>query len=271
MKRFYLFIVLLNIVVSSYAQWFPKLDRKGNVYAAWGWNREVYSKSDISFKGEDYNFKLKNVIAHDRQTPFSFYEYFEIQHLTVPQTNMRYAYFFKNNWAISFGVDHMKYVMDQDKIVGISGFINDTNYSKNIVNNKINLSRDFLAFEHTDGLNYLNFELEYFQGLFEYKKFQVNGIVGAGAGAMMPRTDVKLMGYPRNDKFHLAGFGVDIKTAIEFLFWKRFFIKIEAKAGYINMPDIVTRKASISDRAKQQFFFGAVDGMLGVNIPLIRK
>jgi hypothetical protein len=41
----------------------------------------------------------------------------------------------------------------------------------------------------------------------------------------------------------------------------------ETKLGYINMPSIVTRHASIDDRASQQFGFAAIDFMIGFNIP----
>ena len=42
----------------------------------WGWNRANYSKSDIHLKGNNYDFTLHDVVAKDRQTPFSFDVYF---------------------------------------------------------------------------------------------------------------------------------------------------------------------------------------------------
>jgi len=43
---------------------------KGQVYILWGWNRAYYTKSNISFKGDDYKFELAKVKAHDRPTAF---------------------------------------------------------------------------------------------------------------------------------------------------------------------------------------------------------
>ena len=34
---------------------------KGQVYILWGWNRAYYTKSNISFKGDDYKFELAKV------------------------------------------------------------------------------------------------------------------------------------------------------------------------------------------------------------------
>lgn len=53
--------------------------------------------------------------ATDRQTPFGMI-YFDPVLFTIPQYNARLGYFFKDNWSISIGMDHMKYVMVQDQM-----------------------------------------------------------------------------------------------------------------------------------------------------------
>ena len=67
---------------------------KGKMYIFWGWNRGHYSTSDITFKGDDYNFTLHNVKADDKPKPFGIY-YFKLDEITIPQTNFRIGYFFK--------------------------------------------------------------------------------------------------------------------------------------------------------------------------------
>lgn len=39
---------------------------KGKFFITWGGNRETYSKSDVTFRGKDYNFTLENIQAHDK-------------------------------------------------------------------------------------------------------------------------------------------------------------------------------------------------------------
>jgi hypothetical protein len=256
---------------TCYAPWFPKMNRKGNMVGGWGWNRAAFTDSDIHFSGKDYNFTLYKVVAKDRQTPFSADTYFGLYTMTIPQTNIRGGYFITDNIVITAGVDHMKYVMVQDQAVGFSGNISDATFGDMVHDGRVKLTDQFLTYEHTDGLNYLNAEVEYFQGIYHSRRFQLNCYAGIGAGALMPKSNVKLMGYPRNDQFHLAGYGTDIKLGLEFLFLRHFFIRLEGKSGFINMPDVVTRKASVEDRASQHFFFVATDGMFGFNIPLTRK
>jgi hypothetical protein len=265
--------LLISLLLSEFgqAQWFQQVDRKHEMFAGWGWNRASYSDSDIHFQGADYNFTLQNVQAKDRQTEFSAETYFGLKTMTIPQTNMRAGFFITPNLAITGGVDHMKYVMVQNQEVTIDGHIGDDTYQNMIDNNRIVLRDNFLTYEHTDGLNYINTELEYYQGIYHSKHLQFNAIGGAGFGAMLPKSNVKLMTYPRNDQFHLAGFGLSAKFAFEVLFWNHFFVRMEYKTGYINMPDVVTRAASAEDRASQQFFFAQRNGIFGFNFSLNKK
>jgi hypothetical protein len=161
----------------------------------------------------------------------------------------------------------MKYVMVQNQTVAFSGTINDETFMSMVSDNEVQLTQQFLTFEHTDGLNYLLTELEFnpWTPTGKFVEFSMYG--GIGLGALMPKSNVKLMGYPRNDAYHLAGFGTNVKCGIEFLIGNHFYVRGEGKVGYINMPSIVTREASIDDRASQQFGFAAADMMIGFNIP----
>ena len=260
-----LFIILLTCF-STHAQWFPEMNRKGNFFGGWGWNRSAYTKSDIHFTGEGYDFTLHNVQARDRQTQFEAKTYFGLKTLTIPQTNLKIGYFFNDRIALTLGVDHMKYVMVQNQNVSFEGSIDDLTYMDKVENNEVKLTPQFLTFEHTDGLNYLLAEIEFYQGVYSGGFVDINAYGGIGAGALMPKSNVKLMGYPRNDEYHFAGFGTNVKCGAEILLGNHFYVRGEAKCGYINMPDIVTRAESIGDRASQQFGFAAIDFMIGFNI-----
>jgi hypothetical protein len=242
------------------------MQRKGNFFGGWGWNRAAYTKSDIHFTGDGYDFTLLSVQAKDRQTQFEAKTYFGLKTLTIPQTNMKLGYFIHDRIAITLGVDHMKYVMVQNQNVAFEGRISDATYMSMVQDNVVKLTPEFLTFEHTDGLNYLLAEVEFYQGIFAGSFLDVNAYGGFGAGALMPKSNVKLMGYPRNDEFHFAGFGTNLKCGAEILLGNHFYLRGEAKCGYINMPDIVTRAESIGDRASQQFGFAAIDFMFGFNI-----
>ena len=113
----------MSIAVFSQEDRQKKVVNKGKFFVYWGWNWSSYSGSDIHFKGNNYDFTLRDVQAQDTPSKFSFSKYFGITNLTKPQTNARIGYFFKENYTISIGVDHMKYVVNNDQFVNIDGEI----------------------------------------------------------------------------------------------------------------------------------------------------
>jgi hypothetical protein len=161
----------------------------------------------------------------------------------------------------------MKYVMVQNQTAAFTGTIDDETFMSMVSDNSVQLTPQFLTYEHTDGLNYLLTDLEFYPWTPTGKFVELSMYAGIGIGAVMPKSNVKLMGYPRNDAYHLAGVGTNVKCGIEFLISNHFYVRGEGKVGYINMPSIVTRNESIADRASQQFGFAAIDFMIGFNIP----
>lgn len=233
---------------------------KGKFYIYWGGNRESFSKSDIHFKGADYDFTLYDVHAHDKPKGWHV-DYINPSRMTIPQTNLRIGYFISDHYNISIGVDHMKYVMDQNRAVDYTGYYsNPGSYGEILPNNQILLTEEFLTFEHTDGLNYINTEvcrvddLSNLLKLPNIDKFQINLTEGVGAGFLFPKTNAKVLGKERHDDFHISGYGVSAKVGLNFTFFKHFFIQTELKGGYINMSDIRTTNDA-ADTASQHFYF----------------
>ncbi len=282
MKKIAILFILSIITINAFTQevgptLYPNKSFKGKFYIFWGWNRGYFTDSDIRFKGNNYDFTLFNVVAKDRQTPFGIDPYFTLNKISIPQTNCKIGYFFSKHYDISLGVDHMKYVMQQNQTVKISGYISNsgTVYDGTYNNDDLYITRSFLAFEHTNGLNYINTELDRFDNIINLKKLthlniDINTTIGVGAGALLPRTDATLLNYKRNDQFHLAGFGLDAKAGLNITFFKYFFLQSEIKAGYINMPDIRTTEFT-TDKAQQHFEFIQTNFLVGVIFPLIKQ
>ncbi|MGL6039211.1 hypothetical protein [Soonwooa sp.] len=255
----------LGFAQSQTSQEDSSLTKKGKIFLFWGWNTAAYSDSDIHFKGNGYDFTLKSVSAHDRITPFTFKDYFAPDSWTIPQTNARIGYFVKDNVAVVLGLDHMKYVMDQNQTVGFEGHISDPTYASMVQSGSaVNLTNEqFLTFEHTDGLNYINVGVEKYQNILNKKGFDVEFAYGAGVGALFPKSNVKLFGNERSDRFHLAGFGADARASFNAIFANHIMLRLEGKIGYINMPDIKTTLNNKPDKASQDFMFAQANLGIG--------
>ncbi|WP_338410046.1 hypothetical protein [uncultured Flavobacterium sp.] len=268
MKQSFLLVVLslFFYVQCSFSQEFTKnsekysAHNKGKFYFYWGGNRETFSTSDIRFKGSDYDFTIYDVVAHDKPKGWHI-DYINPARMTIPQTNFRMGYFINDHYNISLGIDHMKYVMLQNKTVTYSGnYPNAESYNENPNGNQLTLDESFLTFEHTDGLNYINTEItrvddfSHVLKLPNIDKFQINTLGGIGIGLLFPKTNATVLSKERHDDFHVSGYGASAKVGLNFTFYKHFFIQTELKGGFINMNDIKTTALN-EDTAEQQFWF----------------
>lgn len=270
-----IFCVLLSSVVS---RGFAQTDNttvvtreKGKIYMYWGWNRGWFTNSQIHFHGNDYDFTLDDVIAKDRQSKFSFNDYFNPGRITIPQYNFRIGYMVNSHWDVSIGADHMKYVVQQNQMVKISGRITNSNteYDGKYQQDDILIQKGFLEFEHTDGLNYENIEIRRWDDLFKKKYIKLCVNEGLGIGVMVPRTNTTLLNQSRYDEFHLAGFGTSAVGALNLMFFNVIFVQTELKVGYLNMPDIRTTMHK-ADRADQDFLFSQWNVVFGAMLDLNR-
>ncbi|WP_396166900.1 hypothetical protein [Flavobacterium sp.] len=273
-------VLVLGVFVNNmFAQETPNpvkytAHNKGKFYIFWGGNRENFSKSDIHFKGDNYDFTVIDAIADDKPKGWHA-DYVNPGRMTIPQTNFRMGYFINDHYNISLGLDHMKYVMRQDQIANVTGNVNlplsdagsiyNGVYNNTPVNFLMNYTdydtgTPFLTFEHTDGLNYINSEISRVDdfsklfGITNTDKIQINLTEGIGGGFLYPKTNAKVLGKERHDDFHVSGVGVSAKVGINVTVFKHFFVQGELKGGYINMNDIRTT-AVTNDTARQHFMF----------------
>lgn len=256
---------------------------KGKFFVSWGGNRDSYSRSDVNFRGKDYNFTVYDMTAHDKPKGWHI-DYINPARMTIPQTNFRFGYFFSDHYSVSIGWDHMKYVMSQYQTANVSGYINlpadqaGHIYNGNYNNTPVDMSQGgaqeggyengeiqvngpaFLMYEHTDGLNYVNTEVSRHDdiskwfGLPNTDKVQINLTGGLGVGILYPKTNTTILGKERHDDFHVSGYGLSAKAGINFTFFKYFYVQGELKTGYIDMKDIRTT-VSNNDKASQHFTF----------------
>lgn len=271
MKTIGLIIFLLFTINSCFSQPPPltiqeQSKHKGDFYFYWGWNWGWYTKSTIDFKGNDYDFTLTKVRAKDRQSQFKL-DYFNPSTATIPQYNFRVGYFITDKYSLTLGIDHMKYVVQLHQMVKIDGHIVDTGgeFDGEYANENIEIRPDFLLFEHTDGLNYINAELRHLEELTGSKQIKLSLVKGLGAGVLLPKTNVTILGSERHDEFHLSGFGISALLGANVAFGRVFFFQTEWKGGYFNMPDIRTTNSQV-DSAKQAFFFSQLNIVFGANL-----
>lgn len=266
-----LLLVSSSFVVTEATASIDTLRTQGEWYGYWGWNRANYSNSDIHFKGDDHDFILYDVKATDRQTEVNLHNlvtrYFNPMQLTIPQYNWRFGYFVADNWSVSLGFDHMKYVMVQNQTVDMTGTISREGYEQpDPSKRRQRLVEEFLTYEHTDGFNMIAVETERFLPIWSWTNTKNDTkdlalFIGGGGGILFPKSNVMLLGDERNDQWHVAGHAWSVKTGFEANLWKGLFFRFIAKFGYANMDDVLT--SSQGDKADQTFYFNEYIGAMG--------
>jgi hypothetical protein len=242
-------------------------ERKGSMFFYWGYNRSFYSTTNLHFTGPNYDFTLYNLKGTDRPSEFGL-EYFKITTFTVPQYNYRLGYFVTNRLAVSFGMDHMKYVVNKSQATTISGVISDgasTKYAGSYLNEPIQLSEDLLTFEHTNGFNFTSLDVEYLQPLFNAWKNRLSfhWNVGIGGVWIVTKTDVRVMGDGLDNDFHVAGYAMAAKTGPRIELFRHFFLSGEVKAGYASIPSVLIKNSQpeIGDHNLQFLEYYVVAGV----------
>ena len=238
---------------------------KGKVFFSWGGNRGAFSNSEIRFKGNGFDFTIEDATARDKPKGWNI-DYINPTRITIPQTNAKLGFFISEHYTIALGLDHMKYVMNRNRNRTVNGFIDipegepGSEFNGVFNNETVFVSEDLLKFEHTNGLNYIYAELARFDdisgifGIGNTDKFQINITEGLGGGVLYPKTNTTLLQKERYDEFNVAGYGISANVGLNLIFFKHFFIQLDARGGFINMNDIRIT-TDTSEHAEQHFYF----------------
>jgi hypothetical protein len=217
---------------------------------------------------------MYDVIAKDRQTPFDAKIYFGPRLWTVPQYNFRLGYFIGERFSLSLGHDHMKYVTQQDQILKVSGTIDSSasaQYAGTYSEKSMPMSRDFMRYEHTDGLNYVSVEGDFYGHLWrsKSKKQNLDFYTGVGIGIVYPRSEVDMFDIEGANVFHWAGWGTAIQAGLRFDILPQLYINFSVKTGFISMFDVITQGHDHS--ADQKFFFLQEMGTIGYSMNTLNR
>lgn len=223
----------------------------------------MYTNSTIHFSGQGHDFTLNDVQAVDLPAESDLKgittNYLNPANFTIPQTNVRIAYQWDKDTAIALNLDHMKYVVRQDQSVGMSGCYTSNGQAggpQTCVNGQQVIADNWLNFEHTDGLNVLSIEYEKQRPVAWFGDSNTARVFGlVGVGIVLPKTNatMHMIGQVRNDEFHLAGYSLGVGGGLEADFWKDYFFRTALKAGYVNLPDVLT--SSRGDKASHDFYY----------------
>ncbi|HEU4717617.1 MAG TPA: hypothetical protein VFU15_07280 [Bacteroidia bacterium] len=233
---------------------------KGTFYLTWGYNKDAYTKTDVRVHSSDekVDFTLYDMTARDHA---QWKDILRVQP-SIPQYDYRLGYWLPNGkFGIEANFDHAKYIVNDWQHVHMNGNI----YGEHFDTDTTVDPDHFLHLEHTDGANLLMLNLMFRAPLFASTHAHLFWIAKAGAGVVIPRSDVTLWGLRWNHCFHIAGPTTGIETGFRLEFYKYFFFEPTIKGAYCDFKNVLARDNIL---ISHQFFAGMGILCAGFQVPL---
>jgi hypothetical protein len=205
----------------------PKTSRE--LYVSWGYNADVFKRNDMHFAqpslGND--FVLHDVQAHDQKGWTDLFHH----SLFLSQYSARVGYFFnaKQDLAIEVNFDHVRYLVTQDQIVGITGTVNRTP-----VDQRVAVTEDFLRYMLNNGANFLLVNLVKRVPLVgePTKRGSVAVLLKAGAGVGFPHPTNFVFGEANTPGFQFGGVDAGLEGAIRLHLARLVYLEFAQKGVY---------------------------------------
>jgi hypothetical protein len=236
----------------------------GTIYFSWGYNRDWYTKSDIRFRNhttDDYDFTFHNAKAHDH---LSMSDFWKLSNLTVPQYDATVGYMFgnKHDLGIEIGWNHLKYVVDDNQVMRVSGQIRGFRFDRDTL-----VTPDFVHLQHTNGNNYLMVNLVKRQHLLVGRHLALSAIGKVGGGPMISYTIASIFNSHSEGPFQYEGWVAGASAGLRLELFRYVFLQSDmqgAFANYTNSRIGYDRQGLVTHHfGSAQFTYA-----LGFNVPL---
>lgn len=203
----------------------------------YGIMRVNYSNSDIhiSQPGNNNDLTLHNVTAHDR-TSFEYLIGNPRFAPDEPQTNIKIAAKFENNFGVEANFKHNKYVVSDGQYVNFDGTMNGQD-----INSVKPLNTLMQSYQMTDGLNQVSLMGTYSLNLPSPKKDSFTYNIKAGPSVLIPYTTSNLVNpdgsiSDKSGPYHLGGYGAIAENSLKYSFRNSVFLEAGYSLSYLKVP-----------------------------------
>jgi hypothetical protein len=230
------------------------------MYLQWGYNRDWFTRSNLHFSNAgQYDFTLYKAKAKDKPDFSGFWD--TPLDITIPQNSYRIGLYLNKaqTHAIEINFDHAKYVVEDYQTLHIEGTIHGERLNKDTL-----VTPWFVHLEHTNGANFYHLNYVGQQELYRNKKRKMaSAVYKVGAGIVVPRSDVTIMGTRLDNKFTVAGYILSAEAGLRFYPFRNFFIEATGKGGFANYLNALTVAGG---RVQHSFGYVEVVGLIGYDI-----
>ena len=228
---------------------FVRFFRDGEWYFSWGFNKENWSRTNISVSqpGLGNNFTLYDVQGHDEAGGFG-QDLFDGDFFG-PQYNIRVGRFFTDTIGVEFSLDHTKYQTTLNQVVPLRGSIGGVP-----ANGNYQLTSQAFNEELHNGANHVMID-----GVYRYpligktnETLSVALLAKAGVGLMIPHTSDTIFGNPvdvgskslgtsfglTNGWWQLNGWTTGAELGFRVVLYKPVYLEVSDKVAYSYFWDL---------------------------------
>jgi hypothetical protein len=221
------------------------IERKGEFYFSWGYNKEWYTRSNVMIDqpalGTSYT--LHNVYSHDRP---GWDEGLFSMPISVPQYNYRLGYFFnrKKGWGFEINFDHTKHIIQDGQAIRVSGMMNGKKMDSSIHFSESNGFYYYL----NNGANFLLFNIVKRWNSYENRKgsISLDVLAKAGIGPVIPHVQNSLFGQPNEPGFQIGGWNIGLEAGFRGTFFKHLYLEFTNKIDYASYSGLRVYKGTAS-------------------------
>lgn len=232
---------------------------EGTLFIHAGFNRAGFSSSNVRFQGPGYDFTLQGVLASDGGLDFS-----------LPPISASIGYYIRDHWAVSLGIDRMRYILSESNAVNLSGTIDEdlgSNWSGTYSAEPVVTQRDSFYYTNAGGLNYLRLGLTRTDMLVKLgspESFAVSSNAGISIGPILTSNDFNFAGLETARTSAISGYGLAAHLGIRLEFFRTIYLQSTFSGGYHHQLKVHTRPNDPSSFARQMYGFIMWDNAIGV-------
>ena len=230
--KYYTLVLSCLITLNSTAQ---KIERKGEFYFSWGYNKDFYTNSDVKINQPSLNnnFTFKNTQLVDH--PGWDEALFNVA-LSIPQYNYRIGYFIDKDKDLAFEInfDHTKALFKNDQIVHLAGTYNGRQIDSNFIFSKTGTGSSKNYYYLNNGANFLLFNIVKRKRFTKFSNgpIDLDGVAKSGIGPVIPHVENSLFGQKNNQLFQFGGWNAGVEYALRSTFKKHLYLEFAGKLDY---------------------------------------
>jgi hypothetical protein len=255
-SKFFLIALLLSCASPVMAQRKKNLSTigQGTLFFNLGYNRSIYSASNINALSPNYNFILQDVSGSDNPTTTGIGNYFDRDGFANLNFNAHIGYYIKPKWALTFGLDRLNYFMDSDQNVRLNGTIAPGAHSQWEGTHSaldVNLDGQNFYYRQPLGINYIRIGVLHSEELYKSKNgdFVIVLNTGVGVGLLRSNSQFTYDGLTNTAATGNSGFGLSAHVGTRFDIKQHVYIQMQFSGGMLNQGNValdISGNASLS-------------------------